>query len=404
MKNNHINYQSLMSERIKNAPRSFIREILKTAISPDMISFAGGLPNAGLFPVDEFRKATNIAFEKYGLSLFQYSNSEGFLPLREWISKRYKDKDGWDISPDNILITNGSQQGLDLISKILIDPGDSVIIEEPGYLGAIQSLAVQGAVFETVPLEKDGISHEYFEMLLNRKRSKLFYCVPAFQNPSGMLYSDEKVKRLSQTINQFEMVVVEDNPYREIAFTSEKIPSFYNYIPGQTILLGTFSKTAVPGMRLGWMVAPDELMDRLIVAKQAADLHTDIFSQMVLYQYLINHDIDKHIETICDVYSRQCNEMVHSIHHYFPEEVSFNHPQGGMFLWLNLPDRMSSMELFHEAIKSKVAFVPGVPFYTDGRKDSSNMRLNFSCSDVETIREGVRRLSKTVNKMMLKVY
>ncbi|MBN2166837.1 MAG: PLP-dependent aminotransferase family protein [Marinilabiliaceae bacterium] len=395
-----IYYQSLLTDRIKNAPRSFIREILKTAISPDVISFAGGLPNSKLFPVSDFQKATNKAYEKYGVSLFQYSNTEGFLPLREWISKRYFEKNGWKIDSKNILITNGSQQGLDLLGKILINEKDEVLIEQPGYLGAIQSLAVQGARFISVPMDDEGVNLDIFELKYFQSNSKLFYCVPAFQNPTGVLYSSEKIVQLSDIIRDRNMIVVEDTPYNDISFTQHAIPSFYNHIPDQTIILGSFSKTTVPGMRIGWIVAPDVLMDRLIVAKQAADLHTDISSQMIIYEYLTMGGNDKHIQHICDVYSSQCNAMVKAINEFFPEEVRFVVPKGGMFLWINMPKSVSSLKLFHDTLAQKVAFVPGVPFYADGRNDASTMRLNFSCSDKETIREGIQRMGSVLEKML----
>jgi 2-aminoadipate transaminase len=262
-----MNYHSLLSESIKKAPRSFIREILKTAISPDVISFAGGLPNAELFPVEAFRRAANSAIDTHGTSMFQYSNSEGYLPLRQWICNRYKKLNGWSINPENILITNGSQQGLDLISKVIINPNDLVLIEEPGYLGAIQSLSVMGARLVGVPMESDGVNMNAFTEQLNIHRPKLFYTVPAFQNPTGISYSADKIRQLSQLVNGREMLVIEDTPYRELTFDSTPVPSFYHDLPEQTILLGSFSKTTVPGMRLGWVVAPDVLMDRLIVAE-----------------------------------------------------------------------------------------------------------------------------------------
>jgi len=382
----------LLSDRIKNVPRSFIREILKTAISPNVISFAGGLPNGDLFPVEAFRRATDKAIQRHGASMFQYSNSEGYLPLREFICEQYLVNDGFKINPSNILITNGSQQGLDLLAKVLINPGDEVLIEEPGYLGAIQSLSVMGAQFVPVPLDSDGANREAFARKLKAHQPKLFYTVPAFQNPSGVCYSKQAIRELSDLMRDKPMLIAEDTPYRQIAFGGVKPSSFYHFLPEQTILLGSFSKTTVPGFRLGWMVAPDWLMDRLVVAKQASDLHTDIFSQMVLHQYLMDEDYSGHIATICDVYGRQCQAMADAIPQFFPDEVQYVIPEGGMFFWMTLPQGISSLKLFEKAVSQSVAFVPGVPFYTDGRTDSNTMRLNFTCSDEATILEGMKRL------------
>jgi 2-aminoadipate transaminase len=392
--------QQLLSDRIKNVPRSFIREILKTAISPDMISFAGGLPNGELFPVEAFRLATDKAIQTHGAAMFQYSNSEGYLPLRKFICEQYLVNDGIQINPQNILITNGSQQGLDLLAKVLINPGDEVLIEEPGYLGAIQSLSVMGAKFVTVPLNGNGANCDVFADRLKSHQPKLFYTVPAFQNPSGVCYSDEVISSLAVLMQDKPMLIAEDTPYRQIAFGGIKPSSFYKHLPEQTILLGSFSKTTVPGFRLGWMVAPDWLMDRLIVAKQASDLHTDIFSQMVLHQYLTDNDYDGHIAKICNAYSSQCQAMADAISQFFPEEVQYNVPQGGMFFWVTLPKGQSSLKLFEKAVAQKVAFVPGVPFYTDGRTDANTMRLNFTCADETTILEGMQRLGKLVKQSL----
>ncbi|MBN2743641.1 MAG: PLP-dependent aminotransferase family protein [Marinilabiliaceae bacterium] len=389
-----MNYSSLFSDTIQNVPRSFIREILKTAITPEVISFAGGLPNPDLFPVEAFGKATQVAIGRHGAAMFQYSNSEGLQPLREWICEQYRINDGFDIHPHQVLITNGSQQGLDLLAKVLINKGDEVMIEEPGYLGAIQSLAVAGARWVPVPLADDGIDLHILSEKLQAHRPKIFYTVPGFQNPSGICYSHEAVRAVAGQLEGRPMVIVEDTPYRELSFKGELPPSFYKYLPGQTVLLGSFSKTTVPGLRLGWMVAPEAMMDRLVVAKQAADLHTDIFSQRVLMQYLIDNDHGAHIRRIREVYARQCEKMVTMMQRHLPDGVQFKAPQGGMFIWAQLPCGGSSMALFHRAISQNVAFVPGVPFYTDGRSDSHTFRLNFTCSNDREIEQGIERLGR----------
>jgi 2-aminoadipate transaminase len=393
-----MNYTALLSETIQNVPRSFIREILKTAISPDVISFAGGLPNPDLFPVEAFRGATDRAITRHGAAMFQYSNSEGLLPLREWICEQYRLHDGLVIAPDQVLITNGSQQGLDLLAKVLINAGDEVLMEEPGYLGAIQSLAVQGSRFVPVPLVDDGINRDVFREKLACHSPKLFYTVPAFQNPSGICYSREAMAEVAAMIEGRPMLLVEDTPYRELSFDGKRPASFYHYLPQQTVLLGSFSKTTVPGLRLGWLVAPHALMDRVIVAKQAADLHTDIFGQRVLMQYLTDNDHAQHIARIRQAYAHQCRYMVAMMQRYLPSDVRYLSPDGGMFIWAELSDGMSAMALFQAAVKQQVAFVPGVPFYTDGRTDCNTLRLNFTCSADEEIRIGVERLGRCMQE------
>ncbi len=388
----------LLADRIQNVPKSFIREILKVAISPDIISFAGGLPNPDLFPVQEMNQASQTVFNKSGAEALQYSSTEGYLPLREYIADQYKN-DGLNILPDNILITSGSQQGLDLIAKIFINEGDEVIIEEPGYLGAIQSFSVLGAQFLPVPMQTDGIHTKLLKSRINKHNPKLFYTVPAFQNPSGISYSNNKMETTANILRKSDIITMEDTPYKDIKFTDTPTPSFYRYNPQQTILLGSFSKTTVPGFRLGWMVAPDYIMDKLLVAKQAADLHTNNFAQRVLYQYLNDFDSIAHVKKISAQYGKQCHKMMTCIEKYFPKKISYTKPEGGMFLWVTLPGGISATELFHKAIEHKVAFVPGTPFYTNADAACNTLRLNFSNSSEEKIEEGIKRLGKVIYDM-----
>ena len=392
----------MFSDRMSDVPRSFIREILKVAISPEVISFAGGLPNRELFPVEDLKQSAIKVFDTMGKDALQYSNSEGFLPLREYISNYYLAKHGLQVHPDNILIISGSQQGLDLLGKVLLNQNDEVIIEEPGYLGAIQAFSLYRPKFCPLPLRDNGIDTIELEKVLSTADPKLMYVVPEFQNPSGISYTNETRLSVIENLRKKRCYIVEDNPYIDLRFEGTGSKSFYSWLPDRTILLGTFSKTAVPGLRLGWIVAPDNLMDKLIIAKQASDLHTNIFTQMLLFRYLTDCDIDSHIRKIINVYGRQRDAMVKAIEKYFPSGISFTHPQGGMFLWVTLPDHLSSMELFDIAIKLNVAFVPGNPFYTDGKEMYSTLRLNFSCSDEKTIEEGIHRLAGSIAELMKK--
>lgn len=386
------------SQRIEGVPRSFIREILKVASDPSFISFAGGLPNKDLFPIKEIEEATIKVLENEGKSALQYSTTEGYLPLREYIAERYLKNKGIKVNPENILITTGSQQGLDLLGKIFINEGDPVLIEEPGYLGAIQAFSVFKANFHAVKLHEYGLDLNEFQKVLQTIQPALFYSVPNFQNPSGISYSEENRHQLAGIIKKFSLVVVEDDPYGELRFLGENKTSFYNLLPEQVILLGSFSKTVVPSFRIGWVVAPEKIYDKLVIAKQAADLHTNFFGQKIIYQFLKDNDLDKHISKITAAYGSQRQAMVEAIKKYLPSTVKYTLPEGGMFLWLTLPENISSMQLFDKCIEQKVAFVPGNPFYV-GKDKINTLRLNFSCSNAQEIEEGIVRMANALNQL-----
>ena len=387
--------------RTQGLKRSFIREILKVTEEPDVISFAGGLPNPTLFPVKEFSAAAARVLAAEGERVLQYSTTEGFPPLRELIAKRYRERKGLQVDASQILITNGSQQGLDLLGKIFIDPGDSVLLERPAYLGAIQAFALYEPEFRTVPLEEDGPDLDRMEEELGdgKKSPKLFYAVPNFQNPSGISYSREKRAAVARLLKGSGAVTVEDDPYGELRFIGEELPTLAGMLGERAVLLGSFSKIVAPGIRLGWICAPAQVMERLVTAKQGSDLHSNYFSQRVLYQYLSDNDLDAHIRRIRAAYGAQRDAMVKMLELHCPPEVSWTRPEGGMFLWLTLPGRLDAMELFDRAIKERVAFVPGAPFYVDGG-GSTTLRLNFSNSDLARIETGIIRLSKAIKELL----
>jgi 2-aminoadipate transaminase len=389
--------RSLFADRVNEIPKSFIREILKVVDDPEIISFAGGLPNPDFFPIEEIQKASIKVLEEDGSNVLQYSTTEGYRPLRDYIADRYFKRQGLNINPEEILITNGSQQGLDLIGKTFLNEGDGVIIEEPGYLGAIQSFSFYRPKFHSIQLLEDGIDIEALKNTLVENDLKLFYSVPNFQNPSGITYSDERRREVAQLLEESNTIFVEDDPYGELRFIGDDIPSMKNYLKENTILLGSFSKIVAPAFRLGWVVMSKDKMDKAIVAKQASDLHSNYFAQRVIYQYLIENDIDQHISRIKEVYGRQREVMVNSIKKYFPSEISFTEPEGGMFLWITLPKELSSLELFDMAIKEKVAFVPGSPFYVNGQ-GKNTLRLNYSNVAEEKIEEGIKSLAKVIKR------
>lgn len=385
----------LFSDRIADVPQSFIREILKIAIDPSVISFAGGLPNRTLFPVDAIRAAADRVLATAGGEVLQYSNSEGYRPLREWIAQRYHERQGLEIPVDNILITTGSQQGLDLLGKTLINDHDPVVMEEPGYLGAIQAFSLYRPRFLPVPVSEEGMDIERLGAALQAAEPKLLYTVANFQNPAGITYSEANRAAVAAALRGRRTFLVQDDPYGELRFTGAPQRAFAHYLPDQTVLLGSFSKTVVPAFRIGWIAAPDRLMEKLVIAKQASDLHTDYFAQRVLYQFLQDNDLDAHIARITAVYGRQRDAMVRAIAQHFPAAVRATRPEGGMFLWLTLPEGLSSMRLFEQAIKDKVAFVPGHPFYI-GRAWTNDLRLNFSCVDEHSIAVGIERLARAL--------
>ena len=382
---------SIFSDRISDVPKSFIREILKATIDEQVISFAGGLPNRDLFPVEEIKAASARVLDDSGKDALQYSTSEGYLELRQWISIRYKKRLDININPDNIIITTGSQQALDIIGKILIDDADPVAIEEPGYLGAIQAFSLYRPDFKPVPLHFDGIDTGVLEKVISGSPVKVLYTVPNFQNPSGISHSDSNRDQVAEILLRSDTFIIEDDPYGEIQFSGEAKKSYFNRLPGQTILLGSFSKIFAPSFRIGWIAAPDELIEKILIAKQASDLHTNYFAQRVLFQYLLDNNIDHHITRIRDKYAIQKNAMISAIKKYFPSTVQYSDPDGGMFLWVILPEKISSRDLFDTAIREKVAFVPGDPFYTN-RSNVNTMRLNFSCVDEISIEKGIRKL------------
>jgi len=389
------------SDRILKSKKSFIREILKASQKPDMISFAGGLPNPISFPVDEISAATQKVLKEDGKATLQYSSTEGYLPLREYIAKRYKDRMDIDVSPDEILITNGSQQGLDLIGKIFLNKDDKVIIERPGYLGAIQSLAIFEPEMLEVSMDDNGVKTDELEEMITKHSPKLFYCVPNFQNPSGITYSDETRKKVANIINNSNTILVEDDPYGELRFMGEHKVSIKKYIDDNMIMLGSFSKIVSPGMRMGWICAKADIMDKILTAKQAADLHSNHFSQRVLYQYLKDNDISKHIEKIKKLYKSQRECMVSMIKSSFPDCVKITEPEGGMFIWVELPKGLSAMELFERAYDKNVAFVPGTPFYAV-TTDDSTLRLNYSNSNNESIEKGIKILGELIKESINK--
>lgn len=386
------------SSRMSGVRRSYIREILKVTQNPEVISFAGGLPSPDHFPAEAFAKAAAEVLADCGPQALQYSITEGHPPLREFISQRYKKTWGLDIPVEQILITTGSQQGLDLMAKVMLDVGDDVLIERPGYLGAIQAFSLMGASFLTADLVPGGVDLDQLDQRL-KKRPKIFYTVPSFQNPSGATYDADTRREVARLVEESDTILLEDNPYGELRFKGQDVPPIRAFMGSdKAALMGSFSKIASPGMRIGWIAAGPDLMHALVTAKQASDLHTSIFAQRVLHRFLETNDLDAHIAVIRKAYGERRDLMVEVIRREFPEEVRCTEPEGGMFLWGELPKGVSAEEVFAKAIERKVAFVPGLPFYVDGTDNA--FRLNFSNSTPERIEEGISRLGACLKEVL----
>lgn len=385
----------LLSDGIKATPPSFVRSILKAASDPQVTSFAGGLPNPISFPQDQLLESMKRVVADQGPNAFQYSSTAGIDELRQWIADRYNTRFGTDYVLDDVLVTTGSQQILDLLGKVLLDKGDGVIVEDPTYLAAIQAFALQQPIFREVELTSEGLNIDELNAALNAG-AKMIYLIPNFQNPTGLTYTAENRQQVREALAGRNIVVVEDDPYGELRFEGESLPYIGATNHPHGVVMGSFSKTVTPGFRMGYLLTKDhELLHAISTAKEAADLHTNVFAQYVVHDYLIHHELDEHLAKIRELYRSQAGAMVDAMKEFFPAEVDFTIPEGGMFLWVTLPDGISAMELFDKALARNVAFVPGDPFYaTPGTR--STLRLNFTNADEETIRDGIKRLAEVI--------
>lgn len=396
------------AQRTQRMGSSAIRELLKYTEKPDIISFAGGLPAPDVFPVEEFRAACDRVLRDQGPIALQYGTTDGYLPLREMIA-RHSARYGIKITPENVLITSGSQQALDLLGKILIDPGDRILVESPTYLAAIQAWNAYGAEFIAVPVDDDGMNTDQLEEAL-RAGPKFIYVLPNFQNPTGVTLSLERRRMLIELADQYGVPIVEDDPYGQLRYEGEHLPSIVvldsqfrdDGTPcyrGNVIYLSTFSKTLAPGLRLGWVIAPPEVIAKLVQAKQGADLHTATFNQVLAYEVSRGGFLDRHIHLIREVYGKRRDLMLAAMDRHFPAEVDWTYPQGGLFLWGTLPGYMDARDLLKTCLDKKVAFVPGEPFHpTGGGKNT--MRINFSNATPDEIQIGIERLGEAIGEKL----
>jgi len=397
-----ISWEQRFADRASRINSSVIREILKHSSSPDVISFAGGLPSPDVFPVEEFKQACDVVLDEAGPASLQYSPTEGFVPLREIIAA-HSATYGIQTKIENIQLTSGSQQALDLLGMLFIDPGDSIIVENPTYLGALQAWNAYGAKYITVPSDNHGMRTDLLENAL-KKRPRFIYVLPNFQNPSGVTLPLERRQELVELADKYGVPIVEDDPYGKLRYFGDDIPpvvvideqyrdSNSDEYHSNVIYMSTFSKLLAPGIRMAWVIADMDVIRKIVFAKQGADLHSPTFNQMIAYEVARDGFLDEYAKIIRATYKERLLVMLESMEEHFPAGVKWTRPEGGMFLWVTLPEGLDSQELLPKAIERKVAYVPGQPFHPDG-SGANTMRVNFSNASPTLIREGIARLGR----------
>jgi 2-aminoadipate transaminase len=381
----------MFAERMADLKSSAIRDILKLTSRKGMISFAGGLPAPELFPLNEIEEATHRAIAKYGSNALQYSITEGIVPLREKIAAML-DPSGQRVKPQNIIITQGSQQGLELLSKLFLDKGSLVFTENPSYLGALQAFRLFQARFNAIPSDENGIRPGALREALEKQRPAFLYLMPNFQNPTGVSLSIDRRREVVELALEFGLLIIEDNPYGELVFQGERLPSLFSLSSGNNVVyLSTFSKTIAPGLRVAYAAGDEEIIGKLALVKQGTDLQTNTLGQFIINEYLEIGRHREHIGLISRTYASRRDLMLSVMDRHFPTSISWNRPSGGMFLWVTLPLDRDAKELLLRCIEHNVAFVPGQEFFPDG-SGRNTMRMNFSNASPENIEEGIKRM------------
>lgn len=389
------------SDRVKHLEASAIREIFKLLAKPGIISFAGGAPDPNLFPKKEFAEIAKEILETQGNVALQYGITEGYAPLRDWTRDRLKSQ-GILKEDDDVIIVSGGQQGIDLASKSLINAGDGVVCEEPSFIGGLNSFRSYNAELFGVPVQADGLDTERLEELLKEhKNIKLLYTIATFQNPSGITISLEKRKKILELADKYDFLIYEDNPYGELRFSGEEIPTLKSMDKnGRVIYFGSFSKILAPGMRLGFTSAPAPLLERMIICKQVSDVHTNVLSQMIAYEFVTRYSIDEHIAKLREAYGKKCKLMMDCMDKYFPSEVTHTCPDGGLFLYCTMPEGYDSSAVMKKALEKNVAFVPGTSCMIDDKAVYSTFRMNYSTASEEDIEKGIRLLGEVLHDVM----
>lgn len=387
------------AKRMSSIKASEIREILKVTEQDDVISFAGGLPAPELFPIEEINEITQIVLKESGTKALQYTTTEGYAPLREWISNRMNNRLGTSLDKDNILITHGSQQGLDLSGKVFLDEGDIVLCESPTYLAAISAFKAYGCSFIEIPTDRDGMMMDALEDVLRKTKGiKLIYVIPTFQNPTGKTWNLERRKQLAELSSKYGIAVIEDNPYGELRFEGEHLPSVKSFdTEGNVLCTGSFSKIFCPGFRIGWIAGDKDIIRKYVLVKQGADLQCNTIAQMIIAEYLKRYDIDEHIGKIVDIYKKRRDIAVECIERYFPDNIQFTRPEGGLFTWIELPESISAREILDKCLEKKIAFVPGGSFFANGNKENT-FRINYSNMPEDKIRIGLKAIGEVIGQ------
>ncbi|MBQ2916024.1 MAG: PLP-dependent aminotransferase family protein [Clostridia bacterium] len=392
----------VFSDRISGVQPSAIREIFKVLGDPSIISFAGGNPDPSTFPADKMAVIAAELFEKQPSAALQYSVTEGYPALREKIANRLKTKFNIGTENDSLLVLTGGQQGIDLTCKVLCNEDDVVICEEPSFIGALNAFRTYKTRLRGVPMDEDGMNTDALEEVLKSEpRAKLIYTIPTFQNPMGVTMSLEKRKKVYELAKKYGVVILEDNPYGELRFAGEDLPSIKSFdTDGIVVYCGSFSKILSPGMRMGFVSAPAEIAAKMTVGKQVTDVHSNIFFQMLVNRFLEEYDIDEHIAKIRVLYKEKCEKMISCLEKNLPEGCSITHPQGGLFIWCKLPESIDANVFSKELVKEKLAVVPGSAFLTDESAKTSCIRLNYSMPTLEQIEKGTEILGRCIREKM----
>jgi len=391
------------SDRAKEMRASEVRELLKLLQVPDMISFAGGLPNPETFPADIIREIANDVLSKDGPEALQYGITEGYAPLRETLADRMRKK-GIDAAMENMLVVSGSQQVIDLMAKVFIDPKDTIVVSAPTYLTALTGFGAFQANFESIPIDANNMRMDLFEQRMGKlaKRAnppKIVYVLPNFQNPAGVTMPERNRRRLVELASEYDFIVLEDDPYGELRYVGKHIPPVKSFdTEGRVVYMSTFSKVLSPGLRVGWVVADPEILGKLVISKQSTDVCTNVLGQRIANEYVVRGHMDRQIEKIRRIYSRKLEIMLRGMDEYMPRGLDWVKPEGGMFLWVNLPEGMDSSELLKRALRKRVAFVSGKAFFADPKDGANSLRLNFTHPSDDLITEGLRRLGSVINQ------
>jgi 2-aminoadipate transaminase len=390
--------RNTFSTRAEQVPTSFIREILKAAGQDNTISLAGGLPEPSIFPKEQLAKSAYRVLMNHGHEALQYTNTEGYMPLRRFIAERYTNQQGIKVSPEQVLITSGSQQALDLISKLFLDPGNAIAVERPTYLGALQCFSQYEPRVNGVDLLENGPDEEQLRTLLEKEQPKFFYTIPNYQNPTGRLHSANARKMIAQLIGRSNTYIIEDDPYGEIRYEGDLLPTLHSLLPDKTILMGSFSKIIAPGLRVGWIIATPEIITRLAVLKQASDLHSSHVDQQVIYDYLTHNNVQEHLQQIIAFYKSRRDTMKEALDEYFPANVKYLLPNGGMFFWIEFPATINAFDLLNRCLKKGILFVPGETFYQEN-PSLHRARFNFSNTSEAKIRVAIKEIGCIIEDM-----